>query len=214
MVSTLRMPTLEIFMTKEDEREFSKQLLQALPEMTFIDLDCWETSEPVIRKSIADCTSRWNECALLNKSVTPLERYRSYHVNKSVHGYYEGHVIGPGIIQYSRSKEEDYDPPGFRSGRFAASYHTDKEPSMDTYVKTVYKIFKKGAKKLFFINSETGKIVDRSSPGAFAWPDAIRQYDMVNGKYLCSHARAYCTSDLNTKVPEYLVEKLKERSAD
>jgi len=199
-------------MTKEDEREFSRQLLEALPEISFIDIDCWATLDPIIRSSIADCSSRWGNIGLLNKQIMPLKSYCSEYIQKTAHGYYQGGSVGRGLIQYLRPKEEKYDPLGFKNGSLTSSYHIDRDIDTDIYVKTVYKIFKKGAKKLYYINPMTGSINNKPETRFFAWPDAVQQYDMANEKYLCNHAIAYFTSKHDAQLPEYLTKKLKERA--
>jgi hypothetical protein len=211
MSSTLKMPTIEIFMTTEDEREFSRQLLQYLPEMVFIDLDFWTSPKPVVHSSIADCSSQFGHVSLLNKKITSLEYYCAHHIIKSAHGHYEGHSLGCGLIQYLRSRETDFTPLGLRNGRLSASYHIDKDSDMDTYVKMVFKILKKGAQKLYLIDPETGKVSEKPESRFIAWPDAIKKYDIVNDKYLCANTLVYFTSDPGAKIPEYFINELKER---
>lgn len=85
----------------------------------------------------------------------------------------------------------DYAPDGLRNGRLAASYNPTKEPETNKFVKRVWKLFKKGAEKLYFIDPETGKVQEKPETRFFGWPDAAKNFNGENGRYLTNHAFAY-----------------------
>lgn len=48
-----------IFLTKVDEETFSNQLREKYPSIKFVDDNRWDTPEPVLRHSIAECESNY-----------------------------------------------------------------------------------------------------------------------------------------------------------
>jgi hypothetical protein len=194
---SLKMPTIETFMVKEDERRFSEILREKLPQVVFVDLFCWPDSEPRIYSSLDECSSFMS--ALLNTAITPISDYKSQYVAKSQwHEYYEGSPVGAGLIQYLRSEAWNQNHKGLQNGRLAASYELPKEYETDTYVKEVYKLFKKFAVKLYWLNPETWETSERYATKFFAGPEAVRQYDRVNGQYLINNTMAYFSSIKST----------------
>jgi hypothetical protein len=83
---------------------------------------------------------------------------------------------------------------GWANGSLAASYDLETEPETDAYVKSVYKIFKRGALKLRYLNANTKEVHERPTSKFFAWPDAVHKYDQVNSQYLINNTMAYLTS--------------------
>jgi hypothetical protein len=195
MEMTTKLPTIQTFMVQEDERAFSKALREAFPGMVFIDAGCWPDPEPRAYDSIVDCSDFHGEVVLLNTQICPLEEYAHKCVFKNKwHDYYEPLSFGRGLIQYLRSKPWNIEHQGLNNGRLAASYEPEKWPEMDAYVKSVFKVFKKGAAKLYYLNPETWQINERPETRFFAWPEAVKQYDCGDGKYLINHSQAYFTS--------------------
>ena len=74
---------------------------------------------------------------------------------------YDGAMVGEGLVRFSCSELPGYDTESLRNGRLTASYDLLNEPETDKFVKAVWKIFKKGAKKVYLINRETGQIADK-----------------------------------------------------
>ena len=100
-------------------------------------------------------------------------------------------MVGEGLVRFSCSELADYDTESLRNGRITASYDEVKEPETDKFVKAVWKIFKKGAKKVYLINRETGQIADKPETRFFAWPNAAKKFNGQDGHYLTNHAFAY-----------------------
>jgi hypothetical protein len=149
MEMTTKLPTIQTFMVEEDERAFSKALKEAFPGMVFIDNGCWPDPAPRTYDSIVDCSDFHGEVTLLNTQIFPLERYaREYVVKNKWHDYYDFANVGYGIIQYLRSKPWNIEHQGLNNGRLSASYDLEKEPEMDTYVKSVFNVFRKGGCKI------------------------------------------------------------------
>jgi hypothetical protein len=195
MEMATKLPQIQTFMGQEDERTFSKALREAFPGMVFIDKGCWPDPAPRVYDSIVGCSDSHGQITLLNTQICSLEDYaREYVVKNKWHDYYESANVGRGLIQYLRSKPWNIEHQGLNNGRLAASYDLEKEPEMDAYVKSVFRVFKKGATKLYYLNPETWQINERPTTVFFAWPEAIKQYDCVDGKYLICHSQAYFTS--------------------
>jgi hypothetical protein len=191
---SLKMPTIQTFMIEEDERKFSEIIKENFPEVVFVDIYHWPDPEPRIYDSIADCSSSIS-VALLNTNIVTIEEYRSRYVMKSKwHDYYEAMNIGCGLIQYLRSRPWNQNHNGLQDGRLAASYDPDKRPKTDAYVKAIYKLFRKGGVKLYFMNPETWEIQKKPNAKFFAWPEAVKQYDCVNEQFLINNNFAYLTS--------------------
>jgi hypothetical protein len=192
---TMKLPQIQTFMVQEDEREFSKAIRNMLPGIVFADqLFLKNPSDLNIHDSISDCSSPIG-VTLLNTQILSLEDFsRKYVLKNKWHDYYEVEPVGHGLIQYLRSQTCDFKHQGLSNGRLAASYDLEKQPEMDFYVKSVFKIFKKTAVKLYYLNPETWQINEKPETRFFAWPGAIKHYDGVDGKYLIGHAQAYFTS--------------------
>jgi len=191
-----RMPTIHTFMTKEDERSFSQLIAERFPDVTIIDHFIWPTPVPVVRGSIADCSS--SSVAILKTGITSLDFYSKWTRRREESNGYEGACIGPGIVQYLRSKDADYDPASLRSGRLSATYDPKREQEMDAFVKELYRIFKEHAIELYWTDIKTGKTNDKIQRGFLAWPDAAKNYDGKNGHYLTDHAFAYFIAKTST----------------
>lgn len=195
----IKMPTIEIFMDSEDEIELSNRILEVHPEVKFIDVFPWDDPCPPIYSGLQECKSQYGNIAIVNTEITSLEDYCANFVKKRFGvDVFDGGIIGPGIIQYLRPRFSDYNPNGLRNGRLASSFDSEKEPETASFSKSIYSIFKKGAKKLYWINPESGLITDpKPDRHFFAWPSAIKKYDRVNGQYLSNHAQAFLTSKKN-----------------
>lgn len=201
-----KLPTIQTFMVEEDERAFSKALREQLPGMVFVNTGCWPDPDPTSRvyDSIADCADFLGGVALLNTEICSLERYaREYVFKNEYHGYYEPSEFGCGCIQYLRSKMwTGAKEPGLNNGGLAASYKTEEEPEMDAYVRTVFRILRKGAKKLYGVDPKSWEVNDKPYSDYFAWPEAVNQHDHVNGHYLIHHNWVYMTSKPNLFKPD------------
>ncbi|MDR0233463.1 MAG: hypothetical protein LBI31_01435 [Zoogloeaceae bacterium] len=206
-----QMLTIDAFMTGEDEREFSRVTLEALPDVLFVDIDRWDSPVPWVRDSISDCVSRELCVAIVNKNITPWDYYCAHYVKKSAEGYYQGLHVGKGIIQFLRSRERDFHPGGLANGILIAIYDPEENPEMDAFVKAVYGLLKQGGKELYLIRPDTGVVSDTPETKFFAWPDAVRQYDMAGNHYLLNHELAYFTSRRDAQIPEELRKILRAR---
>ncbi|WP_144290423.1 hypothetical protein [Chitinilyticum litopenaei] len=192
-----KLSTLYLFMTREDEDNFSKNLIEAIPDIIFIDNHPWKTPEPAIRQSLADCYEKLNSGAvILNNKITTLADYKDNYIGSVRNGTeFHGSPVGEGLIQFEHSKNANYLPDGLRDGGLAASYDSDSDPETDQFVKAVWKIAKKHAFKLYALDPKTGLILhDKPSTKFFAWPDAVAKYDQVDGLFLTNNTMAYFTS--------------------
>lgn len=185
-------PTLLVFMTKADELSFSKELLSQLPEITFIETGKWEERSPKTMPMLNECHNDSPQHSIWNKLILPEHIYSKNYIfpNEDRNSYF-GATVGPGLIQYIRPNIADYDPTCLRNGRLSASYDPKKDPATDLFVKTVFKIARKGAMQLFSIDRKSGNISEKPENNFLAWPDAASYYNGQNGKYLTNNAFAY-----------------------
>ncbi|HFS5770251.1 TPA: hypothetical protein ACH0SE_004669, partial [Providencia rettgeri] len=177
---------IETFMTKKDEADFSLALISSFNGIKFIDNHPWSTPQPQLKDSISSCYAALNSMVtILNENIIDLDSYSKYLVKQSSSGScYTGASIGKGLIKFLHSKEADYAKGGLSNGSIDASYFPETDPETDIFVKSVWKIFKKGAKKVYLIDPETGELNTKPETRFFAWPDAAKTYDGTDGRYL------------------------------
>ncbi|MEQ4624047.1 hypothetical protein [Providencia manganoxydans] len=191
MSSKFKMPTIQVFMTKKDEDNFSRLLKDSINGIEFIDIYNWNTNSPQVRESLSLCYEKvFSAAAILNTNITSLDDYKDNYVfrNQSDNGY-TGSFVGKGLIQFLHSKDGECVEGCLKDGRLSASYNPTEDPETDAFVKAVWKIFKKGAKKVYAINRETGELYrDKPETRYFAWPDAAKIYDGTDGRYLTATA--------------------------
>ncbi|WP_407972031.1 hypothetical protein ACJ51O_31025 [Burkholderia pyrrocinia] len=190
---TNKMPTLQTFMTAVDEAVFSDLLKAHIPSVKFIDSFLWSSPVPPVHDSMAECHGHpFSNIVILDEAICTVERYAREFVGPHPGGgSYMGGNVGPGMIQFLRSREADYAPGSLRDGRLAASYDPNAEPAMDAFVKTVWKIFKKFAAKTYLVNRETGVVSEKPETRFFAGPDAAAKFNGSNGSYLTNNAFVY-----------------------
>lgn len=184
-------------MTEKDEKAFSELLKAQIPSIRFIDIYPWPTPDPPIRDSLDECRARLNSGAvIINTEILSLEHYRSGYIGCiPEHNQHHGSTVGSGLIQFEHGEPANYEPDGLRNGSLAASYDNEKDPATDTFVKTVWKLCRKHAKKLYGIDPATRRyITDKPVSPFIAWPDAIARYDQVDGLFLTNNTMCYLTS--------------------
>ena len=192
MTGKIKLPALEIFMTAVDAVEFSKVLKDQIESVKFIKQGIWPSRNVPVFDVLDIETAKNIDFSILNTSIFSIERYKEEYVMPHPAGSgYIGGWEGKGLVRFSCSRIADYDTESLRNGRLTASYDLVKRPETDKFVKAVWKIFKKGAKKVYLINRETGQIAEKPETRFFAWPDAAKKYNGENGHYLTNHAFAY-----------------------
>ncbi|MND72519.1 hypothetical protein D3C80_640700 [compost metagenome] len=189
---TNKTPTLLVFMTQADELRFSKELSSQFPEIAFIETADWEVRSPKTRHTLNECCNDSPQHSIWNKLILPEHIYSKDYIfpNENKNSYF-GATIGPGLIQYIRSKPADYDSACLRNGRLSASYDPKVDPTTDFFVKAIFKIVKKGAIDIYLIDRKNGNVSEKPETLFFAWPDAANRYNGQNGKYLTNNAFAY-----------------------
>lgn len=198
-----KMSVIETFMTLTDEDNFSRLLRKELPEVGFIDIFNWSAADPVFRDSLANCngfskslelpiSKQASYAAILHTGIVSIEEYKEVLVSPHPTGIgYEGVIIGSGLIQFIGAAEADFAENCLQNGRLAASYDSDFDKKTAEFVKVVWKVFKKNAVRLYWVNQETGELNEKPESRFFAWPDAAEKYDGSHGNYLANHAFAY-----------------------
>ncbi|WP_396332206.1 hypothetical protein [Burkholderia anthina] len=180
-------------MTAVDEAVFSDLLKAQVPCVKFIDAFLWSSPVPPVHDSMVECCGHpFSNVVILDEAICTAERYTREFVG--LHpggGSYMGGNVGPGMIQFLRSREADYAPGSLRDGRLSASYDPNTEQAMDVFVKTVWKVFKKFARKTYLVDRETGVVGEKSETRFFAGPDAAEEFNGTNGKYLTNNALVY-----------------------
>ncbi|EAS1882910.1 hypothetical protein HM25_002489 [Salmonella enterica subsp. enterica serovar Carno] len=187
-----KMPVIEVFMTLADEELFSQKLSTNIPCVNFINSGTWEKRTPDIGVSLDKCLNCSPQHSIWNSDILPLKEYEEKFIFPDANaGGYFGATIGRGLIQYIRPQKAGYDSYSLLNGRLAASYDQKQDPETDLYVKTVWKLFKNNAKKVYAIDRKTGEISSRPETRFFAWPDAAKKYRGKEGRYLTNNAMAY-----------------------
>ncbi|KVQ28473.1 hypothetical protein WK01_16115 [Burkholderia cepacia] len=194
---TTKMPTVQTFMTDVDEAVFSGLLKAHIPSVKFIDSFLWSSSVPPAHDSMAECRGHpFSNVVILDGTICTVERYAREFVGPHPGGgSYIGGNVGPGMIQFLRSREADYASGSLRDGRMTASYDPSAEPAVDAFVKVVWKIFKKFAQKTYLVNCETGVVSEKPETRFFAWPDAAAKFNGSNGSYLTNSAFVYFVAE-------------------
>ncbi|AFH92988.1 MULTISPECIES: hypothetical protein [Providencia] len=191
MTAKVKLPGIEVFMSKVDEDNFSKALGDYFKEIKFIDNYVWDTLDPPVRNSISLCYGAINSnVTIINSDITSISDYKNNYVfPRPNNAGFSGSFVGKGLVQFIHSKEADFAAGCLRNGTISASYKPAEDPETEAFVKGVWKIFKKGAKKVYAINRETGELYrDKPETRYFAWPDAAKIYDGTDGRYLTATA--------------------------
>ena len=191
MTGKIKLPALEIFMTAVDAVEFSKVLKDQIESVKFITQYIWPDLNIPISDVLDMEIAKNINFSIINTDILSIERYKKECVTHYPGCGYNGDIAGEGLVRFSCSKLAGYAPGSLRNGRLTATYDLVKEPETDKFVKAVWKIFKKGAKKVYLINRETGQIADKPETRFFAWPDAAKKFNGEDGHYLTNHAFAY-----------------------
>jgi hypothetical protein len=174
---------LQIFMTAIDEASFSAQIKLARPRVVFLDPATWGTTAvPVTRNSIDACAGTF--VLMLDETLLPLEVYGRKFFGPHPSGIgYSGAMAAPGLLQFRRCRVPEYDKRSLASGTIAAGYDSDYK-GMESFVRSIMDIAKKGGKKVYYIDPATSAALDKAMPGYWAWPDAAEIYDGSGGRYL------------------------------
>ena len=191
MTGKIKLPALEIFMTAVDAVEFSKVLKDQIESVKFITQYIWPDLNIPISDVLDMEIAKNINFSIINTDILSIEDYKKKYVIHYPGSNYDGAMVGEGLVRFSCSELPGYDTESLRNGRLTASYDLVNEPETDKFVKAVWKIFKKGAKKVYLINRETGQIADKPETRFFAWPDAAKKFNGENGHYLTNHAFAY-----------------------
>ncbi len=189
----IKMPTLQIFMTIADESAFSDLLKVHIPSVRFVDSFLWSSPIPPVYDSMAECCGHsFSNVVIIDETICTVERYTREFVGPHPGGgSYLGGNVGPGMIQFHRSRKADYAPESLRNGRMAASYDPSADQAMDAFVKTVWKVFKEFAYKTYLVDRETGAVSEKAETRFFAGPDAAVRFSGSNGNYLTNNALVY-----------------------
>ena len=191
MTGKIKLPALEIFMTAVDAVEFSKVLKDQIESVKFITQYRWPDLNIPISDVLDIEIAKNIDFSIINTDILSIEDYKKKYVIHYPGANYDGAMVGEGLVRFSCSTMAGYAPGSLMNGRLTASYDVVKQPETDKFVKAVWKIFKKGAKKVYLINRETGQIADKPETRFFAWPNAAKKFNGENGHYLTNHAFAY-----------------------
>ena len=191
MTGKIKLPALEIFMTAVDAVEFSKVLKDQIESVKFITQYRWPDLNIPISDVLDIEIAKNIDFSIINTDILSIEDYKKKYVIHYPRANYDGAMVGEGLVRFSCSTMAGYAPGSLMNGRLTASYDVVKQPETDKFVKAVWKIFKKGAKKVYLINRETGQIADKPETRFFAWPDAAKKFNGEDGHYLTNHAFAY-----------------------
>jgi len=176
------MAQLLLFMTPADERAYSEQLKAKFPALAFIDGASWNALPPPRSGDIASAKSMI--VLLLDEQIVSFQDYASRLVKPHPSGSgYMGGQVGSGLVQFWKSTTTKDAPTHLQNGRIAASYDSG-DTATDAFVKGVWSVARKGARKVYAVDRATGTVSERPDNQFLAWPDAATQYNGEGGKYL------------------------------
>lgn len=196
-MSSQKLLAIELFMTREDEKAFSRLIKDEIKSVYFMDNYAWTSPSPIVKNSIDECYGAGNSSvAIINKDIVDLDYYKNNYIKEiGGTGYFHGGTIGDGMIKFLHSEYASYTPGGLMNGALMASYDSVKSPETDAFVKAVWRLCKKHALKLYPITDmETGTVSSKPHSKFLAWPDAVAKFDQVDGMYLTNNTMAYLTS--------------------
>jgi len=184
------MPIIHTFMTEADERAFSQALLDRHPDVMIMDALPWQTRWPVIRASIAECSS--SSVFLLKTEIKSIDFYVDNWIGRrgGSDGYgFQGMGFLPGLIEIQRSMKDGPDPASLMDGWLSATFD-DGDCQTEAYLRDVRDLLRRDAVQLFLLDIATGACSDRPERTFLAWPDAAKRYDGSNGCHLKTPAGA------------------------
>lgn len=161
MTSKVKLPGLEIFMTKKDEECFSKALKEYSDSIEFIDNYIWLTAEPPLKELISLCYDAINSnVTIINGNITSFSEYKNHFVfPRPNNAGFSGSFVGKGLIQFIHSREADFAEGCLRNGTISASYKPAEDPETEAFVKAVWKIFKKALKRFTLLTEKRVKLI-------------------------------------------------------
>ena len=145
------------FLTKVDEDTFSKQLREKYPSIKFVDDSRWETPEPVLRDSIAECESSY-------AFLWPSDIFEELPVD-AYNNEFEGPQTGF-VMQFMRSRSIDN---CLLSGQIGGSFF-ENDIKMKEWARSVINILRRSNVAKLRANDESASITGAYVVGA----DAVR----------------------------------------
>lgn len=190
---TSKVLSIETFLTSIDEHTFSMLLKEHVPKVKFIESFVWNTPNPPVYDSMAECcNNKFSDVVIIDTSIVSIEEYKNTRIIPHPSGQgYMGSNVGNGVIQFLRSRLGRYVENCLGNGRLAASYNSEYQPKTDQFVKTVWKLVRKNALKVYLIDRETGKVSEKPESRFFAFPDAAAKFNGTNGQYLTCGALTF-----------------------
>lgn len=178
-----KLPQLQVFLEPSDEQDLSARIKTAHPDVRFFGTAGFSRSRiPEVQDSFACCTG--SVVIMISEHLLPLSDYTEKMVipHPSGTGFLAGRT-GRGLVQFCRGGVPAFDPLGLQCGSISAGYDA-ADAVMAKFVKSIMKIVRQGAKKVFFIDPALATPVNVAQPGYWAWPAAARDYDGREGRFL------------------------------
>lgn len=121
---------------------------------------------------------------IISEHLLPLREYTRDRVmvHPSGAGFLAGRA-GRGLMQFCRGGVPAFDDLGLQCGSISAGYEAT-DVAMNDFAKSIMKIVRQGAKKVFFVDPVLGTPVKAAQPGYWAGPAAARDYDGRGGRFL------------------------------
>jgi hypothetical protein len=169
--------TFDVFMTKNDEYDFSVILKQEFNNLSFVS---YKTSKDKARKEfeyLSDADTGY--LTIVNNNIIDIEEYNSIVVERNSFYYFP--MVGEGIIQFDLSEQSEYHKNCLQNGRIAISYELDDTETSE-FVKQVLKIIRQRGKHVYRIN-ENG-VFEKPERNACAWSDAVKQFNGSDERFL------------------------------
>lgn len=144
---------INIFMNLEDEKVFSKLLLENYPEIVFLDGNLWPDCRIEIANFINECKNRF--CYIWNKKL-------NYTIPITIrsNGYLSGPSSGP-VIQFQRCINQTIDNEDVLLHGVISAGYDDNDFIYNRYIKNLFEILESICEKGTYFQTEFGGKIDK-----------------------------------------------------
>ncbi|MDT3487596.1 hypothetical protein [Stenotrophomonas maltophilia] len=191
-------PGLEVFMSPRDESAFLTLIKAEIPSVEIIEQCVWEGAQPrIIDLCAIEHVPRSSDFSLIDTDIQSLSVYaaRCVHHHPSGCGYV-GDWVGPGLLQFLRSRPARYAAESLANGCISASLDPGLDRLTHELVKRVWRILRANSEKVYSVDRLSHEIAEKHESKFLAWPDAARVFDGSGGAYLTNTASAYFVARL------------------
>lgn len=183
MAATPGMHQLCIFMHSEDESNFCKSLVMAVPSVRFIDMSKQGLSQfPTYNDSIGSCAGA--HVTFVDSNIVSEELFQREYVRAHPSG--KGWVyamVGGGLVSMLRSKPPGFSEVSLLNGEIRASVPAE-DAATAAFVSDVMAVARSGGLRVFPVDPASGVIGKKADRKFVAWPSAAVAFSGENGANL------------------------------